>query len=326
MNFGSIVGAAKDFAPFDKITDNAFKFGKQAADDILSGRNEVDTPDFTRFMRVIENQDLARTNLFLVRFQSMRNILTTDGIVGSAGKLFSDVTNANGFVDKGKALFNGVATGANWGRIQDIAYDQMRRRLPQVTDVVGAIDPTLVRMIPGAGELLDGFLNSGYDVNRDLALMVKSVVLPGVSFDTQKNVYNRKPFTEVLGRSFDNLRMTFYCTPSYQEREWFLKWMSDIHDPESNTMSFYGQYARGIDVVSLDRTGDVRSVTHCDGCFPVRVGEVQLDFENNNQIATFEVEFTLSTMKQSKTDGTGNVLKSAESIYNRGKAMINAFS
>ncbi|WP_447824321.1 hypothetical protein [Aeromonas salmonicida] len=310
---------------FDEVTDYAFNKAKSAADDVLSGRNENDTPDYTRFMRVIENQDLARTNMFLVRFQSMRNILTTDGIVGSAGKLFDSVSNADGFMNKGKTLLGGITSSASWSRIQDIGWDQVRRRLPQVAGVVGAIDPTLVRMIPGAGEMLDGFMNSSYDPNKDLALMVKSVNLPGTSFDTQKNIYNRKPFTEVIGRSFDTLRMTFYCTPGYQERGWFMKWMGDIHDPESNTMSFYSQYARSIDVVCLDRKGDVRSVTHCDGCFPQRVGEVLLDFENNNQIATFEVEFALSTVKQSKQDGTGNIFKSAESIFNRGRAMLKAF-
>lgn len=310
---------------FDAVTDYAFNKVKSAADDVLSGRNEADTPDYTRFMRVIENQDLARTNMFLVRFQGVRNVLTVDGIVGSAGTLFDNVGKATGFVDTTKALFSGVANSANWSRIQDIGWDQVRRRLPQVANVVGAVDPTLVRMIPGAGELLDGFLNSAYDANKDLALMVKSVNLPGTSFETQKNIHNRKPFTEVIGRSFDTLRMTFYCTPGYAEREWFLNWMSRIHDPDSNTMSFYEQYAQAIDVVSLDRTGDVRSVTHCDGCFPQRVGEVQLDFENNNQIATFEVEFALSTMKQSRMDGTGNIFKSAESFYNRSKAMIKAF-
>ncbi|PKD25072.1 hypothetical protein [Aeromonas hydrophila] len=307
------------------LADYAFDKAKSAADDALSGRNEADTPDFTRFMRVIEQRDLARTNLFLVRFQDMRNVLTADGIVGSAGKLFDKVGSANGITEKGKALFNGVANSANFNRIQDIAMDQIHKRLPQVANVVGAVDPTLVRMIPGAGELLDGFLDSAYDAKRDLALMVKSVNLPGTSFDTQRNVHNRKPFTEVRGRSYDTLRMTFYCTPGYAERQWFLKWMSDIHDPDSNTMSFYSQYARAIDVVCLDRTGDVRSVTHCDGCFPQRVSEVQLDFENNNQIATFEVEFALSTAKQSQQDGTGNIFKSAESIFNRGRAMIKAF-
>lgn len=310
---------------FDDVTNYAVNKVKGAADDALSGRNEADTPDFARFMRVIEQKDLARTNMFLVRFQSARNVLTADGIIGSAGKLFDNVSNAGGFLGKTKAAFNGVANSANWSRIQDIAWDQTRRRLPQVAGVVGAVDPTLIRMIPGAGELLDGFLNSGYNADRDLAIMVKSVNLPGTSFDTQRNIHNRKPFTEVRGRSYDTLRMTFYCTPGYAEREWFLNWMSRIHDPDSNTVGFYSQYAQAIDVVCLDRTGDVRSVTHCDGCFPQRVSEVQLDFENNNQISSFEVEFALSTAKQSQQDGTGNIFKSAESFINRSKAMIKAF-
>lgn len=323
--YDSLINGAKELAPFDNITDK-IKTGVVGAIDSALAADEFTTPDYARFMRVIETQDLARSNMFLVRFQDFRSAINFDGIVGPAGKIMNDVSKADGFMGMGKALFGGISNNVNWHRMQDIAYNQARKYIPNVTNAIGILDPTLVRMIPGAGEFLDGLLDTNYDPNKDLAIMVKNVNLPGTSFDTQKNIYNRKPFVEVQGRSFSNLKMTFYCTPSYQEREWFLRWMRDIHDPNTNTFGFHDTYAKMIDVAVLDRKGDVRTIVHCDGCVPISVSDVQLDFESNNQISTFEVEFALSTVTQAKYNGkSGNVISNIESVVNRGKAMLKAF-
>ncbi|MCH7377414.1 hypothetical protein MM182_18850 [Aeromonas sp. MR19] len=323
--YDSMLNSAKSLTSFDSIT-GSIKSGVTGAIDSALAANEFDTPDYARFMRTIEKYDLARSNMFLVRFQDFRSAINFDGIVGPAGSILNDVSNATGIMGKGKALFGGITNNVNWHRAQDIAYNQLGKYVPGVKNAIGMLDPTLVRMIPGAGEFLDGLLDTNYDPNKDLAIMVKNVNLPGTSFDTQKNIYNRKPFVEVLGRSFSNLKMTFYSTPGYQEREWFLRWMRDIHDPNTNTFGFHDTYAKMIDVAVLDRRGDVRSIVHCDGCFPINVSDVQLDYESNNQIATFEVEFALSTVTQAKYKGkSGNVISNMESIYNRGKAMVSAF-
>ncbi len=320
--YDGLINSAKELAPFDNITDK-IKTGVTGAIDSALAADEFTTPDYSRFMRVVETQDLARSNMFLVRFQDFRSAINFDGIVGPAGKIINDVSNENGMMGMGKELFGGISNNV---RAQDIVYNQARKYIPSVTNAIGLFDPTLVRMIPGAGEFLDGLLDTNYDPNKDLAIMVKNVNLPGTSFDTQKNIYNRKPFVEILGRSFSNLKMTFYCTPGYEEREWFLRWMRDIHDPNTNTFGFHDTYAKMIDVAVLDRQGRVRSIVHCDGCFPINVSDVQLDYESNNQIATFEVEFALGTVTQSKYRGkSGNVISSMESIYNRGKAVMKAF-
>lgn len=280
------------------------------------------TPDFARFMRVIENKDLARSNTFLVRFGDFKSVASADGILGHLGPLGETIGGIGDAINKSTGGFFG-GTNFSWHRIQDIAMNQGKKLLsPKIKNIMGAIDSTLVRMIPGAGELLDGFLGSDYDVNRDLALMVKSVSLPGVSFDTQSNYNERKPFTEVRNRTVDPIRMTFYCSSDYAERIWFLTWMNSIHNPKKGTFGFYSNYARDIDIVTLNRRGVMTSVVHSDGCFPVRVGEVQLDYENNNQVATFEVEFTVSTMIHAEHAGKDNLINSVESFYNRTKQMV----
>ena len=283
----------------------------------------VETPDYARFMRVVENQDLARTNMFVVRFEDFRSTINSDGILGKAeGFLPDGVKGALGGING--AIQKSIGSN-NWSRIQDIASNNARKLLtPKLKSIMGAYDPSLVRMIPGAGEVMDIFLGTGYDVNKDLALMVKAVNLPGTAFETQVNKTDRKPFNEVRGRTYDNVRVTFYCTPGYQERIMMLAWMNSIHNSKRGTYGFYSQYAKSLDIVTLDRKAIKTSVVHCDGVFPVRVGEIQLDYETGNQIATVEVEFVISTMTHLESKGLQNMVAGAESIFNRAKGALGA--
>lgn len=311
---------------FNKAVGYATDAAGDLAKDFVSGNsNSIDMPDYARFMRVIDQKDLARTNLFVVRFQDFRSVLTASGMLGKLGTVLDDVTGgigAKSLLDKA----GGMIRSQGMSRIQDIATNQLQKRLPQVTNVVGAIDPTLVRMIPGAGEFIDGVFNSSYDVNKDLALMVKSVNLPGMSLETQKNIHNRTPFTEVRGRTFNNVRVTFYLTPGLEERRMMIDWMNTVHNPRKNTVGFYDEYAKSIDIGVLDRKGRVKSVTNCTGCFPISISDVQYDMENNNQVATFEVEFAVSVVSQTKEEIDFNnlTINNVESLYNRTRASYNA--
>lgn len=304
---GEIPGklANKASSAFDGLVSNVTE---QINADLIA-----EVPDYARFMRVVENQDLARSNTFLVRFEDFRSVINSDGIVGKAESFVSD-------------SLNGFGLGSlNVSRIKDIAYNNAQKFFtPKMKSIMGAYDPSLIRMIPGAGEAMDMFLGTGYDINRDLALMVKSVSLPGTSFETQVNKTDRKPFHEVRGRTYDNVRVTFYCTPGYQERILMLAWMNSVHNSKRGTYGFYSQYARSMDIVTLDRKGIKTSVVHCDGLFPVRVSEINLDYETNNQIATVEVEFAISTMTHIESKGVQGLITGAESLFNRIKGSVGA--
>lgn len=299
------------------------KYGQDKIEDQLNSIHEA--PDYAKFMRVVENQDLARTNTFVVRFEDFRSAIRADGVLGTAEDIIPDgAKSALGGI--GGMMSNAIG-GNNWSRIQDIAYNQSQKFLSsRMKSIMGAYDPLLVRMIPGAGEFIDAFTGAGYDVNKDLALMVKSVTIPGMSFVTQVNRVDRRPFHEITGNEITNLRMTLYCTPGYAERIWFLAWMNSAVNRNNGTRGFFDTYAKGIDVVTLDTKGVKTSVVHCSDCFPVNIGEIQLDFDQGNQVATFEVEFAISTMTHVESKGSQNFVASAESIFHRVKGAIGAFS
>lgn len=281
--------------------------------------DESETPNYIRFMRVVENQDLARSNMFLVRFVDFRSIIKNDGILD-----FSSPVSSGDGTATNSSPFSG--TSYTWNRVQDlVTTNAMKVMSPKIKQIMGAVDPSLVRMIPGAGELLDTFLGSGYNVNKDLALMVKSVNIPGSTLETTLNKTDRMPFHEVKGRTFSNITITFYCTPGYEERVLMLNWQNAVHDNKRGRFGFYHSYAKDINILTLDRKGTRQSIVVCEGCYPIRVGDVQLDYEQNSQIATVEVEFAVAHANHITAEGTQSVIDAAESILRRGQGTVKAF-
>lgn len=308
----SVIGSG-----LDKLAGKAVDSLTSTVEDFMNF-DETQTPDYGRFMRVVENQDLARSNMFLVRFGDFRTTVDKDGVVNFS----MDSANSGmfGFMDN---MPGGVKYA--WSKVQGIMNDNMKRYVtPKITKALGNSAPELIRMIPGAGELIDGLTGVDYDVNRDLALMVKAVNLPGTQLDTTLNKTDRLPFHEVKGRTMNSLTITFYCTPGFDERILMLAWMNQIHNNKKGTYGFYHSYAKDIDVLTLDRTGVMQSLVHCEGCFPIRVGDVSLDYETNSQLATVEVEFAVAHMSHNRVQGKQNPIDSVKSLLQRGKDIINA--
>ena len=278
----------------------------------------LNSPDMARFMRVIEKTDLARPNLFLVRLGNFRTIITNDGIIDNQESIFQDqgVNNQSGAGDGDQYT---------WNRIQDESLNAAYKYLPtEAKSLMGAYDPSVVRAF-GGGDTLDGFLGAEYDVNKDLALMVKSVNMPSSALEVQTNKTDRRPWSEVRSRSTGNITMTLFCTPGFPERRLMLMWMNSIHNNNKNTFGFYSNYAREIDILPLDRKGVFNSRVVADGCFPIRVGEVQLDVDSNSQVVTFEVEFTVASMSHVADKGKSDVIDQVESGFNRGQGSLGAF-
>lgn len=242
-------------------------------------------PDMSGFMKKIERIDFARSNLFTVNFTDFRKLLTTDGVID----FDSDPIISNPFQSDNNLLNQG--TDFLWNKVTDKAKDIIyKNSSATIKSLFGAYDPELIQSIFGK-DVVDVFAGPAYDVNKDLSLLAKSAVIPGVSFETEKTYQDKLPFTNVKGRSVDTISMTFYCTPNFAERSLFLTWMNKIHNPKKNTFSFYDSVKQRIEIATFNRKGKISSIAICEGCLPIKVGQVNLDFDSNNQIATFEVEF-----------------------------------
>ncbi|HDY7993858.1 TPA: hypothetical protein RQK61_000481 [Vibrio vulnificus] len=248
------------------------------------------SPDFSRFIKRIGTNDLARPNLFLVRFGDFRSLLTNAGIVSTfTENISSGVGRAN------TAPSGGI--DFTWRRAIEDTSNLAYRLFPHhANKILGASEDLLTfsdLFGHGAADLL-----IDYKINEDFAIMVKSVNLPSRTLNYNTMTYGARPFADIRGSTTGNITMTVYCSPNYIERRLMLMWMNAIRDDTRNQYGFQNSYSREIDIINLDRKGIAQTATICKDCFPVRVGEVQLDFDSDNQIATFEVEFFVSTQHQ----------------------------
>lgn len=265
---------------FDDIFDKAMGYGGRltdaAVDSVIQSANPG-KPDFTKFMERVGQYDLSRPNLFLVRFTDFSANIKGDDVISRSLSQNMDLL-----------LDFGIEKIVDYGQTVVLNSDIGRKAL-------GAIDPDILRtIIPG--EFLDGIIPNGTDLNKDIAILVKAVSSPGTNFDATKTYHDRTPTPVVKGRNFDNIKITFYLTPGQVERSAFISWMEKVHNPKNNTYGMYEDYAQDIEIYSLDRKGNPKGVTKCIGCFPVSVSGVDFDVDNNNTVATFEVEFTISRM------------------------------
>ncbi|ALY07100.1 hypothetical protein VmeM32_00111 [Vibrio phage vB_VmeM-32] len=286
------------------------------ANDLMSPESRSFMPDFSRFSNVIASRELARTNLFLVRFRDFRSVLNDKGerlIVPDTG------------IETGNALRGGGGLTNAWNRSRDTLTNITANVAPSALLAVGATDIGMLRTF-GMGDTLDTLFDSGYDINKDFGLMVKSVNLPNVSFDVNTIKHAKKPYGKPTNRTTGNVSVTFYCTRHYEERIFMLQWMNYIHNNKKNSYSFYNQYSSMIEIATLSAKGLDTSLTICDGCFPMNVGEVQLSYENGNEVASFTVEFNVSDFKQIKKDlPSPSIFETTMGAFNQARQIDRTF-
>lgn len=257
-------------------------------------------------MTTVMQEDLARPNLFAVVFSSMSNSMQQDGIISNGG--------------------TSSATSLAISRAKDYATDYLQSTSSLYRKITGAYSPSLVRGVFGRDFL--SFLGSNYDVSKDIGMMAKSVSIPGSSLDITRNQFRRTPQNVITNRNNDNVIMTFYITSSQAERLMFETWMDSIYDVKTSQVSFQSSYAKKIEIYTYDRQGQAQSTTILNDAFPIRIGQVQLDADMNNQVCMLEVEFAYSYAVKTATGknagDTTNVTDQARSLYNMGSAAINS--
>lgn len=273
-------------------------------------------PDLSEFMRKIERIDLARSNLFQVNFTDFRKIINADGVIDF------DMDPINNDQYGAPSVQNGI--DFIWNKATDKANNWIYKQASMgVKALFGAYDPEIIQSIFGQ-DVVDFFSGPAYDVNKDISLLAKATNIPGISFETEKTYQDKRPFSNVKGRSVDNITMTFYCTPNYAERSLFMSWMNKIHNPKRNTFGFFDSVKQRIEIATLNRKGKITSIAICQDCIPIRVGPINLDFDSNNQLATFEVEFEVAHTVHVPYDDSYGTWNEAGATISRGTQSIEA--
>lgn len=275
--------------------------------------------DFGAFAAKLSRNDLARPNLFKVLFSDVGFNINKDGVID-----FSEETIESTGRDNDAPWKDGF--DAVRSRVQSKLSSNLLKNSETFKRISGAYSPKLLRMVMG-NDIVDGIMGTEPNLNRDVSLMIKSVNIPSIGLNTEKVYTDKKPHSHVTSREQGTVTMTFICSPDMIERQIFQSWMNAIHDPYRNAYSFYNTYAKNFDIYTYGRDGRVKTATHVQDAYPINISEVSLDFDSNNEVTTFTVEFTCSISSSSSNPevelDTGNIFDEVENTYNEVRNISN---
>ncbi|WVX87485.1 tail tube [Vibrio phage EniLVp02] len=264
--------------------------------------------NMSEFMSRIASRDLARPNLFRVVIPSLSNSIQNDNTSAPA-------QGDGGFLDQ---LLD---------RGRDIGTDLLMSQSSLFRKITGAYSPAIVRGVFGKDYL--SFLGENFDPSRDIGLMVKAVNIPGMALDISTNWWRRTPHHVVTQRNNNTVTMQVYLTPEQVERLFFIEWVNIIFDSKTAQVEFFSKYAKTIEIFAYNRDGVASNKTTLIEAFPIRVGDVQMDYESNNGLCLVEVEFQYSYSVQSIVDpedrNTGNPISRGRTILTDAESILRQF-
>jgi hypothetical protein len=252
--------------------------------------------DIDRFRAAVLKEDLGRTNLFKVEFPQK---IGTKPTGAATSGLFSS------------SLFRSVT---------DAVTKEVLSRIEPARHLTGFFSPEILRAV-GLGTMLDKYLQYPYD----LGMYVKSVAVPGRTLLTADTYQDQIGHSMVNGSEFEPFVCTFIMSPTQKERQFFLDWMNRANNMDNNKFGFYDTYVANIVVKYYNRQGEMTSISEIAEAFPVRVSELNLSYDTNNELATFDVTFKFkrAVTKESTDDSDGNVFDQAKHWYEVGKRLIS---
>lgn len=140
--------------------------------------------------------------------------------------------------------------------------------------------------------MFPAFITTGFNASQEAMFLCKATSLPASSIEDVTVSYRGRPVHFAGERSFAPWRVTIYNESTFNIRNAFEEW----HDTIINYGSTNGatmpiNYQIDLSVTQLDRNDNPTKSYIFRDAYPVVIGEIGLDFDANNQIETFDVEF-----------------------------------
>tara|TARA_R110000851_G_scaffold151491_1_gene292713 strand:- start:1587 stop:2246 length:660 start_codon:yes stop_codon:yes gene_type:complete len=126
----------------------------------------------------------------------------------------------------------------------------------------------------------------------DLGLLCKGATMPGTAIETELD-QAVKPFRTVPKfNNFAPFTLSFYAESDHTDRIFFEDWQNSIIDRQTGLIGHYDDFVTAIYVYTFDRNGIPTSLTYFHECYPTNIGSINLNWDNNNEVMAYDVEFT----------------------------------
>lgn len=132
-------------------------------------------------------------------------------------------------------------------------------------------------------------------MGKDFKFKAKSARMPGRNIGQVPVAYQNRKINLAGDLKFESWALTVYNDESQLVRQQFLDWSALCHATGREiTGDKPENYKKPIIIRHFARDGEtVTAVEQLTGVWPMTVGDVELNWETNDQVETFEVTFSI---------------------------------
>lgn len=160
-----------------------------------------------------------------------------------------------------------------------------------ITGIAGAASSLLGGVggqVAGAAGVAAGAV-TGSTAGNKLQFLCKSATIPSSMLGTVIVPYRGKELKVSGDRKFDTWNLTVINDTDFDLRKAFEQWSNSLSTHKSNIAVNQLNYMQDWMVEQLDRSGSVLQTYNMRGCWPSRVSEISLGYENTNVIEEFQI-------------------------------------
>ena len=125
--------------------------------------------------------------------------------------------------------------------------------------------------------------------------MAKAATLPASTLGTIEVPYFGRKIKLAGDRTFEEWTVTIINDEDFLIRNAMEQWAASINSHQGNITSFASasplQYKAQAQITQFSKTGTPLRVYQFNGLFPVQIGGIEMNWENENQIEEFQVTF-----------------------------------
>lgn len=148
------------------------------------------------------------------------------------------------------------------------------------------------------------YVTGGIVAGQQAQFLCKAAQLPASTVEDINVLYRGRPVHFAGERTFQPWNITIYTDTSFNIRNAIEQWQAGIQNYSATTgRTNPRDYQVDLNVHQLDRNGATVKTYKFTDSYPTNIGAIALDYEQQNQIETFDVEFTYNYFTSNSTEG-----------------------
>lgn len=148
------------------------------------------------------------------------------------------------------------------------------------------------------------YVGLGVVAGQQAQFLCRSAQLPASTIEPITTLYRGRPVQFAGERTFQPWTVSIYNDTSFNIRNALEVWQNGIQNYNTTLGKTNPRdYQVDLSVFQLDRSGAIIKSYKFIDSMPVNIGPIQLDFDQQNQIEQFDVEFTYNYFTSNTTSG-----------------------